>query len=680
MIPESFVQDLLARVDIVDVVGRYVQLRKGGANLLGLCPFHNEKSPSFTVSPTKQFYHCFGCGAHGTAISFLIEHTGASFPEAVRSLAANVGLVVPEAQRSPQAQAASRRRKEEVSRHQQLLDTAQQHYLKLLKATPAATDYLKKRGLTGEIAARFGLGWSGTDRRGLAQVFSHYEDPLLVEAGLVIEAEDGRRYDRFRERVMFPIRNARGNLIGFGGRVIGKGEPKYLNSPDTPIFSKGQELYGLWEGRTGIRAEGCVLVVEGYMDVVGLAQLGLENAVATLGTSTTPQHVQKLLRASDRIIFSFDGDKAGRRAAWRALQNCLPLLRDDISIRFLFLPDDHDPDSFVRANGAEAFRELMAGAPALSSFMLEELASRHNMTEPEGRAACVHEAKPLLGQLPAGTTVRLQIEREFARRVLMTPEELTALLDAARPDVVEPGVQAAGAPSGVVRQGGDNDFGSVPLSEDGWVPDFEPAGYGEPPGWAFDDAPAFTVAQSGSARQTDAGKPSQRAPFAGSKRQSFGQQGRSPLKRQRPGIAGGGNRSVTSMAKRLLRLLLAHPELADTLGDQQLETLARGPHLSLVRDLIALISATGARHVGALLEAADPDSDLAAVLSDLTTDVLGHDDLPDPVAEWHDAMHKVELDVIKTEQLQLVAAGLKDDSARERYQLLARRLAQLTQA
>lgn len=680
MIPESFVQDLLARVDIVDVVGRYVQLRKGGANLLGLCPFHNEKSPSFTVSPTKQFYHCFGCGAHGTAISFLIEHTGASFPEAVRSLAANVGLVVPEAQRSPQAQAASRRRKEEVSRHQQLLDTAQQHYLKLLKATPAATDYLKKRGLTGEIAARFGLGWSGTDRRGLAQVFSHYEDPLLVEAGLVIEAEDGRRYDRFRERVMFPIRNARGNLIGFGGRVIGKGEPKYLNSPDTPIFSKGQELYGLWEGRTGIRAEGCVLVVEGYMDVVGLAQLGLENAVATLGTSTTPQHVQKLLRASDRIIFSFDGDKAGRRAAWRALQNCLPLLRDDISIRFLFLPDDHDPDSFVRANGAEAFRELMAGAPALSSFMLEELASRHNMTEPEGRAACVHEAKPLLGQLPAGTTVRLQIEREFARRVLMTPEELTALLDAARPDVVEPGVQAGGAPSGVVRQGGDNDFGSVPLSEDGWVPDFEPAGYGEPPDWAFDDAPAFTGGQSGSARQADAGKPSQRAQFAGSKRQSFGQQGRSPLKRQRPGIAGGGNRSVPSMAKRLLRLLLAHPELADTLGDQQLETLARGPHLSLVRDLIALISATGARHVGALLEAADPDSDLAAVLSDLTADVLGHDDLPDPVAEWHDAMHKVELDVIKTEQLQLVAAGLKDDSARERYQLLARRLAQLTQA
>lgn len=680
MIPESFVQDLLARVDIVDVVGRYVQLRKGGANLLGLCPFHTEKSPSFTVSPTKQFYHCFGCGAHGTAISFLIEHTGASFPEAVRSLAANVGLVVPEAPRSPQAQAASRRRKEEVSRHQQLLDTAQQHYLKLLKATPAATDYLKKRGLTGEIAARFGLGWSGTDRRGLAQVFSHYEDPLLVEAGLVIEAEDGRRYDRFRERIMFPIRNARGNLIGFGGRVIGKGEPKYLNSPDTPIFSKGQELYGLWEGRTGIRAEGCVLVVEGYMDVVGLAQLGLENAVATLGTSTTPQHVQKLLRASDRIIFSFDGDKAGRRAAWRALQNCLPLLRDDVSIRFLFLPDDHDPDSFVRASGAEAFRELMAGAPALSSFMLDELASRHHMTEPEGRAACVHEAKPLLAQLPVGTTVRLQIEREFARRVQMTPAELTALLEASRPEAIDPGVQPEAAPSGAARQGHDNDFASGPVSDDGWVPDFEPAGYGEPPGWAFDDASAFPAGRSGSARQAQAGSSSQRAHSAGAKRQPYGQQGRSPLKRQRPGVAGGGNRSVTSMAKRLLRLLLAHPELADTLGDQQLETLARGPHLSLVRDLIALISTTGARHAGALLEAADPDSDLAAVLSDLTTDVLGHDDLPDPVAEWNDAMHKVELDVIKTEQLQLVAAGLKDNAARERYQLLARRWAQLTQA
>ncbi|TAL81122.1 MAG: DNA primase, partial [Candidimonas sp.] len=431
MIPEPFVQDLLARIDVVDVVGRYVALRKGGANLLGLCPFHNEKSPSFTVSPTKQFYHCFGCGAHGSAITFLMEHTGASFPEAVRSLAANAGMSVPEEPRSPQQRAATQRHKQEASQHQQILDAAQRHYLSELKVSAAAIAYLKKRGLNGQIAARFGLGWSGADRRGLATVFPHYEEPLLIESGLVIESEDGRRYDRFRERVMFPIRNARGHLIGFGGRIIGRGEPKYLNSPETALFSKGRELYGLWEGRAGIRAEGYVLVVEGYMDVVGLAQQGIENAVATLGTATTVEHIQKLLRTSDKIIFSFDGDGAGRRAAWRALQVCLPMLRDDVSIRFLFLPPEHDPDSYVREYGAEAFRACVAEAMPLSRFMLEELASRHAMDEAEGRAACVHEAKPLLASLPEGTVLRVQIEREFARLVQLTPEELAAMLAAA---------------------------------------------------------------------------------------------------------------------------------------------------------------------------------------------------------------------------------------------------------
>lgn len=669
MIPESFVQDLLARVDIVDVVGQYVQLRKGGANLLGLCPFHNEKSPSFTVSPTKQFYHCFGCGAHGTAISFLIEHTGASFPEAVRSLASSCGLAVPEEQQSARALAASKKRKEEVSRHQQLLDIAQKFYLKLLKATPLATDYLKNRGLTGEIAARFGLGWSGSDRRGLATVFSHYEDPLLVEAGLVIEAEDGRRYDRFRERIMFPIRNARGNLVGFGGRVIGKGEPKYLNSPDTPIFSKGHELYGLWEGKNGIRAEGCVLVVEGYMDVVALAQAGLCNAVATLGTSTTPQHVQKLLRASDRVIFSFDGDKAGRRAAWRALQNCLPLLRDDVSIRFLFLPEKHDPDSFVRENGADAFRELMAHAPALSTFMLDELASRHPMQEPEGRAACVHEARPLLAQLPAGTTLRIQIEREFARRVLLTPEELSAMLDV--PETIVPRLSVGSgnpmaaplpvSPSSFEPRSGAGISDDFDAGFDGqWVPDLVDDPYGS-------GADAVLLPQS---------KPlSSYSAFSSAPSAS-----RQSVKKRVPAVQRSGNRTVTSMAKRLLRLLISHPVLVESLGDQQLETLSRAPHLSLVCDLIALISDTGALHAGALLEAAEPGSDLAAVLADLSADVLGHDDLPDPAAEWNDALHKIELDLIKTEQSELIATGLKDAASRERYQVLGRRLAHLGRA
>jgi DNA primase len=634
LIPDSFVQDLLARVDVADVVGRYVPLRKAGANLLGLCPFHNEKSPSFTVSPTKQFYHCFGCGAHGSAISFLIEHTGASFPEAVRALAATVGMTVPEEPRSPRQQAASRQRKEEASRHQKALEQAQAHYLAELKASAAAIGYLKQRGLSGQTAARFGLGWSGTDRRGLAKVFQHYEDPTLVESGLVIESEDGRRYDRFRERVMFPIRDARGRLIGFGGRIIGKGEPKYLNSPETPLFSKGQELYGLWEARAAIRAEGHVLVVEGYMDVVSLAHQGVENAVATLGTATTAMHVQKLLRVSDRIVFSFDGDQAGRRAAWRALQQCLPLLRDDVSVRFLFLPTEHDPDSYVRAFGQEAFRATVAEAAPLSRFLLDELASRHQMDEAEGRAACVHEAKPLLAQLPAGT-LRLQIEREFARLVRLTPEELAAMLEAVPAPKADPAPvagQAAGAARSVpsAPQGGPDVFPGDVFPDDGFVPD------------AFPHDAAFTSS--------------------------------APRSRRAPA------RMVTPMAKRLLRLLVAHPALVASLGDQQLEIVCRSPHLVLVRDLIALINGSGSRHAGALLQAAEPGSELEEVLLSLSAELLEQEDLPDPATEWNDALARIELDAVKAEQSRLVEAGLKDDAARRRYQELTRRIALLTGA
>src|SRR5690606_28058410 len=272
------------------------------------------------------------------------------------------------APRSPRQRQLDKQRKQEVSRHEAALESARRHYAGNLKRSVKAIEYLKGRGLSGEIAARFGLGWSGEDRRGLATVFPDYEDALLVETGLVIESEDGRRYDRFRERIMFPIRNARGALAGFGGRIIGKGEPKYLNSPETSLFSKGRELYGLWEARGAIRKEGCVLVVEGYMDVVGLAQHGVENAVATLGTATTPDHVQKLLRASDKVVFSYDGDKAGRKAAWRALQACLPQMRDDVSVRFLFLPAEHDPDSYIREHGDKAFRAAMDSAVSLSRF------------------------------------------------------------------------------------------------------------------------------------------------------------------------------------------------------------------------------------------------------------------------------------------------------------------------
>ncbi len=639
----------------MDVVGRYVQLRKGGANLLGLCPFHNEKSPSFTVSPTKQFYHCFGCGAHGTAISFLIEHTGASFPEAVRTLAAEVGMAVPEAPRSPRQRQLDKQRKQEVSRHEAALESARRHYAGNLKRSAKAIEYLKGRGLSGEIAARFGLGWSGEDRRGLAAVFPDYEDASLVETGLVIESEDGRRYDRFRERIMFPIRNARGALVGFGGRIIGKGEPKYLNSPETSLFSKGRELYGLWEARGAIRKEGCVLVVEGYMDVVGLAQHGVENAVATLGTATTPEHVQKLLRASDKVVFSYDGDKAGRKAAWRALQACLPQMRDDVSVRFLFLPAEHDPDSYIREHGDKAFRAAMESAVSLSRFMLDELASHHRLDEAEGRAACVHEALPLLASLPEGA-YRLQVEREFAQQVLLTPEELAGLLERARSTRTHDIARAMPSPASVSSAGSQRpDPVSGPGPDHALMDDavWEPHGIDVAP-----DEPHYP----------DFGAPQfDRAPEAG-----YGGRGGAGARRGRTKNSPT-RHTVTPMAKQLLRLLIAHPALVDTLGDQQLEILERGPHLRLVRELIALAVASGARHAGALLQAAEPESDLEQVLSGLGPQVLAEDDLPDPQGEWNDALRRIELDMIKAEQTALAQGGLRNPADQQRYQDLNRR-------
>jgi DNA primase len=457
VIPHSFLQDLLNRVDVVDVVGRYVQLKKGGANFMGLCPFHNEKSPSFSVSPTKQFYHCFGCGAHGTAISFLMEHAGLTFPEAVQELAQSVGLTVPREPSPmrggggmPMAPAVSKAVMTSLS---DAMQTACDYYRKQLRGAPTAIQYLKQRGLTGEIALKFGLGYAPEGWQNLETAFADYRDEALVESGLVIVSEksDGqgaaRRYDRFRERIMFPIRNVKGQVIGFGGRVLGVGEPKYLNSPETPLFSKGSELYGLFEARLAIRERGYVLVVEGYMDVVALAQLGLPNAVATLGTACTPVHVQKLMRQTDNIVFSFDGDAAGRRAARRALEACLPHAADNRTIRFLFLPSEHDPDSYVREFGAEAFERQVAAAMPLSQFVLTEALAGKLLEQPEGRAKAMFEAKPMLQAMPANA-LRGQIMHMFADRLGMSFEEVAALaeIDARIPTPVR------GAPARSDRQ------------------------------------------------------------------------------------------------------------------------------------------------------------------------------------------------------------------------------------
>ena len=439
MIPQSFISDLLNRVDIVDVVGRYVQLKKGGANFMGLCPFHSEKSPSFTVSPTKQFYHCFGCGAHGTSIGFLIEYSGMGFVDAVKDLAQNVGMVVPEQDdKIPPAQRAQMAAQSMALT--EAMTRAGDFYRAQLRGATDAIAYLKNRGLTGEIAARFGLGYAPSGWDGLRAVFPDYEAVALVEAGLVIDKvdEDGgnrKRYDRFRERVMFPIKNTKGQVIAFGGRVLDHGEPKYLNSPETPLFSKGYELYGLFEARQAIRDAGYVLVTEGYMDVVALAQMGFPQAVATLGTACTTHHVQKLLRQTDVVIFSFDGDKAGRRAARRALEACLPHVSDNKTIKFLFLPTEHDPDSYVRAHGAEAFEQEIHEAMPLSQFLIKEVVGEHDLNGPEGRARAQFDAKPLL-QAMAPSSLRLQIVRGLAQLTQTTPSEIETLFELAKPVAV----------------------------------------------------------------------------------------------------------------------------------------------------------------------------------------------------------------------------------------------------
>ena len=429
-IPQSFIQELLSRIDVVEIVGRHVQLKKGGANFMGLCPFHGEKSPSFSVSPSKQFYHCFGCGVSGDAIKFLTEHTGVSFIEAVKDLAGQVGLQVPEEELSPQERERAAQAREKQVTLTDVLEKAAYAYAKALKGAPRAVDYLKKRGLTGQIAKTFGLGYAPEGWRFLSTVFPDYADARLEESGLVIvhenEGEDAKRYDRFRDRIMFPIRNVKGEVIAFGGRVLDQGEPKYLNSPETPVFSKGRELYGLFEARTAMRQLGYALVTEGYMDVVALAQLGFGNAVATLGTACTAEHVHKLFRFTDAVVFSFDGDAAGRRAARKALDAALPLATDTRSVKFLFLPAEHDPDSFIREHGADAFAAAVKGALPLSRFMLDAASADCDLDTAEGRARLASQARPLWTAMPDGALKR-QLLGDIADMVQLGQHELGEL-------------------------------------------------------------------------------------------------------------------------------------------------------------------------------------------------------------------------------------------------------------
>ncbi len=426
-IPQQFIEELLSRVDIVELIDKRVPLKKQGREFAACCPFHNEKSPSFYVSPVKQFYHCFGCGAHGTALSFLLEYDHMEFREAVQDLASSVGMEVPQEQGESQVQGVSKAPLYEV------LDKAATYYREQLKQSPAAIDYLKGRGLTGEIAKEFGLGYvpAGWDNLLKAVGDSDERRRQLLDTGMLIEKEGEHPFhDRFRERVMFPIRDRAGRIIGFGGRVLGKDEPKYLNSPETALFHKGRELYGLYEACQALRSIPRLLVVEGYMDVVALAQYGVRYAVATLGTSTTEEHLKKLFRVTPEVVFCFDGDRAGRAAAWRALENALPEAQDGRTIRFLFLPDGEDPDTLVRKEGQAAFEERISRASLpLSDYLIGELTKQTDMKTEEGRARLASLAAPHFNRLPAGAFRDLMRKRlaeltqlEGARLTMLNPE------------------------------------------------------------------------------------------------------------------------------------------------------------------------------------------------------------------------------------------------------------------
>lgn len=478
-IPQSFIQELLARTDVVEIVGRYVQLKKGGANFMGLCPFHGEKSPSFSVSPSKQFYHCFGCGKNGNAIGFLMDHAGMGFVEAVQDLAQQVGLQVPDDDISPQEKERAAAARQKQATLTDVLEKAGDAYRRQLRESQRAIAYFKGRGVSGAVAKRYGLGYAPEGWRSLASVFPHYDDPLLEESGLVIVGEDGqdKRYDRFRDRVMFPIRNVKGECIGFGGRVLGDDKPKYLNSPETPVFHKGRELYGLFEARTAIREHGYALVTEGYMDVVALAQLGFPNAVATLGTACTPEHVQKLLRFTEAVVFSFDGDGAGRRAARKALDGALPHATDTRSIKFLFLPAEHDPDSFIRANGTDAFAKHVSEAVPLSRFLVESASDGCDLTTAEGRAHMASNARPLWTALPDGVLKR-QLLGELAELTQLNARDLSELWNpgGARAPVPAPVPQQrpARTQEAVNPYADEPPWGGSPPDLDGWQPPHEP--------------------------------------------------------------------------------------------------------------------------------------------------------------------------------------------------------------
>ena len=658
-IPQSFIQELLARVDVVDIVGRYVQLRKGGANFMGLCPFHSEKSPSFTVSPSKQFYHCFGCGKNGNAIGFLMDHAGMGFVEAVQDLAGQVGLQVPQDDISPAERERQAAQKQKQATLTDVLEKAGESFRKHLKASPQAIEYLKRRGVSGETARRFGLGYAPAGWRNLASVFAHYDDPQLEESGLVIVGEDdGKRYDRFRDRLMFPIRNVKGECIGFGGRVFGDEKPKYLNSPETPVFHKGRELYGLFEARTALRDMGYALVTEGYMDVVALAQLGFANAVATLGTACTPDHIHKLFRFTDAVVFSFDGDGAGRRAARKALDAALPYASDTRSVKFLFLPAEHDPDSFIREYGSEAFARYVGDALPLSRFLIEAASEGCDLGQAEGRAHMASNARPLWTALPDGALKR-QLLGEIAELVQLDARDLSDLWsqEAARSG------PARGSMAGGASHPGQQ-AGHAPAAPD-WG---QPVEYGAPSGWHERGGHGSGAGGWRSGEPGRGGKkPWPRKPWDKNGRADFNPPPMGPR---------GAPATRTDQAA---RLLMAHMEFMEELTHEDFEALAHcsGEHGAMFRWMEAQFQESGARPFAVLREQLRglPHETLAdRLMSGPHAHPAG--ELPELRRELRDVLNRMVIVHIKAQIDEALRDMARDPSAAQRYRdLFARQQA-----
>ena len=639
-IPENFTHDLLARTDLVELIDARVPLKKTGRNYSACCPFHQEKTPSFTVAPDKQFYYCFGCGASGNAVGFLMEYEHLSFPEAVKQLASRAGMEVPESR--PET-AADRQKKDRLQSLYDLLSRAEKFYAQQLRQAPErqkAVNYLKNRGLSGEIAKKFAIGFAPPGYDNLINGLSLTETSLehALTGGLLVRKDDtGRTYDKFRDRIIFPIRDSRGRTIGFGGRVLGDGKPKYLNSPETPVFHKGQELYGLWEWRQSHDRSDRLYVVEGYMDVIALTQHGVPNVVATLGTATTEDHARKLFRQVNEVILCFDGDKAGVRAAWRALESLLPALDDGKQVRFLFLPDGEDPDTLVRQQGPEALRALTDKADALSTYLFRHLSEGLDLDTVDGRARLARLALPFLDK-PAGPVYRALLTEELSRLTRLDKESLIQLKPApAAPRPTAP--PASSEPPQDVTAYGYEDAGYPPAEDDPGMP------YPEDFGFADEGNQGNAGFNGGSPNRT---RPNPR--------QNSGRKG--PL----------------TLAERLVLVLLDYPSLIDQHPlPEGIDTLPL-PHIDLLVQVAGLCrqSHSAAALLGALM-ALEQGETLSRLLKA---------SLKPPMAEematrlWLDALSQLEVTRLEAALLEVEQAGMPDPA---HWQALHKALAEARQ-